>query len=153
MVEMKRGNYEVIPQAMWPIVKSHKEGWMKGTNSCSWSLGLNYQPLEKATTTADCLENQITLHDLCDENLLWLDARVQALHEAADGSPLENVRPHDVQKLIKSLKLRKTCGIDNTQAHSRRPLGHLTHLFNHCLRLSHFPKFWKDAKINLTETQ
>jgi hypothetical protein len=29
----------------------------------------------------------------------------------------------------------------------RRPLIYLTHLFNHCLGLSHFPKPWKEAKI------
>jgi hypothetical protein len=31
--------------------------------------------------------------------------------------------------------------------HSRRPLVNLTHLFNHCSRLSHSPKFWMEAKV------
>jgi hypothetical protein len=29
----------------------------------------------------------------------------------------------------------------------RRPMVDLTHLFNHCLWLSHFPKPWKEAKV------
>jgi hypothetical protein len=35
----------------------------------------------------------------------------------------------------------------------RRPLVRLTHLFNHCLRLSHFPQSLKEAKfITLPKT-
>jgi hypothetical protein len=50
------------------------------------------------------------------------------------------------------LKLRKACGIDSITNEClthlpRHPLVHLTHLFNHCLRLSHFPNPWKEAKI------
>jgi hypothetical protein len=57
-----------------------------------------------------------------------------------------------LKKLIKSLKLKKACGIDGIPNEClrhlpRRPLVHLTHLFNHCLRLSYFPSSWKEAKI------
>jgi hypothetical protein len=33
--------------------------------------------------------------------------------KAADDTPLVKIRPYDIQKLIKSLKLRKACGIDD----------------------------------------
>jgi len=29
----------------------------------------------------------------------------------------------------------------------RRPLVHLTHLFNHCLHLLHFPSSWKETEV------
>jgi hypothetical protein len=41
-----------------------------------------------------------------------VEAEVQALLESADDTPLEKLRPCDIWKLIKALKLRKTCGID-----------------------------------------
>jgi hypothetical protein len=57
-----------------------------------------------------------------------------------------------VHKLVNSLKLRKACGFDRIPNEClrhlpRRPLAHLTHLFNHWLRLSHFPKPWKETKF------
>jgi hypothetical protein len=51
-------------------------------------LGLKYHPEDKANTTSDCLENQFTPHDLCDENHeRRVEARAQALLEAADNNP------------------------------------------------------------------
>jgi hypothetical protein len=77
---------------------------------------------------------------------------LEALLEAVYSKTPEWIWPCDLQKIIKSLKLRKACGIDGIPNESlrhlpRTPLAHLTHLFNHCLRLSHFPKSWKEAKV------
>jgi hypothetical protein len=69
-----------------------------------------------------------------------------------DQRTLQRIRPCDLRKIINSLKLRKACGIDGIPNECprhlpRRPLVHLTHLFNHCLRLSHFPNPWKESKV------
>jgi hypothetical protein len=50
-------------------------------------------------------------------------------------NPAEKLRPCDLEKLIKSLKLRKARGIDGIPNEClrhlpRRPLVHLTHLIN-----------------------
>jgi hypothetical protein len=148
--ETKVGKCEVTPQALWPIAKSHTE--RDGPNAPAavhGPLGITYQPNEKANTIADCLQNQFTSHDLCDEKH---ETRVQALLAPVDDTPLGKVRPCDIQKLANSLKLRKARGLDGIPNEylrhlPRRPMVHLTYLFNHCLRLSHFPKPWKEAKF------
>jgi hypothetical protein len=76
---------------------------------------------------------------------------VEALLKSADDTPLEKVRLFDIQKSIKSLKLRKACGINGIPNEClrnlpRKPLERFTYLFNHCLQLSHFPKSWNGAK-------
>jgi hypothetical protein len=89
------------------------------------------------------LENQFAPHDLCDDNHEWqVEARVQALLEAVDNNPPE----------INSMKLRKPCGMEGIPNERlghlpRRPLVHLTHFINHCIRLSHFPTSWREAKV------
>jgi hypothetical protein len=81
-----------------------------------------------------------------------VEATVQALLVAVVNDFPEKVRPCDLQKLINSLKLNKACGIDGIPNESlrhlpRSPLVHLTHLINHCIRLSHFSASWKEAKV------
>jgi hypothetical protein len=62
-------------------------------------LGLTYHPDEKAKVIADCLENQFTSHDLYDgTHEQWVEARIQALLTSVDDTPLERVRPCDIQK-------------------------------------------------------
>jgi hypothetical protein len=152
--ENKIGNCEVTPQAIWPIAKSLMErDGPRAPTAIHGSPGLKFHPLEKANAIADCLENQFAPHDLCDYNHeRRVEARVHALLETVDISPPERVRPCDLQKLINSLKLRNACGIDGIPNEClrhlpRRPLVYLTHLFNNCIRLSHFSNSWEEAEV------
>jgi hypothetical protein len=88
--ETKIGDREVT-QAIWPIVKSLiKRDGPKAPTVIHSPLGPKYLPTEKTNMTAGGLENQFTLHDLCDENhKWWVEARVQALLEAVEDTPLE----------------------------------------------------------------
>jgi len=154
---VENSNNEVTPQAIWPLAKSlTKRDRQKAPTAIHNPSGLKFLPLEEANVIADCLENQFSPHDLCEENHeRRAVARVQALSEVVDDNSPQRVRPCDAQKLIKSLKLKKACGIDGISNEcfrhlSRRPLGHLTHLFNHCLRLSHFTSSWKEEKMWIT---
>jgi hypothetical protein len=87
--EIKLANTELTLQAMWPIVKSltNRDG-PRARTAIHGLLGLKYHPEDKANAIADGLENQFTPHDLCDENHeRRVEARVQALLEAADNNP------------------------------------------------------------------
>jgi hypothetical protein len=65
----KIGNCEVTPQSIWPIAKSLlKRDEPRAPTAIHCLLGLKFLSLEKANAIADCLENQFTPHDLCDEN-------------------------------------------------------------------------------------
>jgi hypothetical protein len=68
-------------------------------------IGITYHPNEKANVTADCLENQFTSHDLCDENReRRVETTVQALLASADNTPPGKVGPRDTHKFVNSLK-------------------------------------------------
>jgi hypothetical protein len=129
----------VTPQSIWPIAKSflQRDG-PRAPTAIHGPLGLKFISLEKANAIGDCLETPFTLHD---ENNEWrVKARFQALLEAVDNNPSERIRPCDSHKLINSLKLKKACGIygipNECLRHlPRRPLVHLTHLINNCIRL------------------
>jgi hypothetical protein len=66
-------------------------------------------------------------------------------------APLLNSDPVMVSKEIQYLNLGETCGLDGIPHEylwhlPRKPLVHLTYLFNHCFRFSHFPAPWKEVK-------
>jgi hypothetical protein len=60
-------------------------------------FGLIFHPLEKANAIADCLENQSTLHDQCDENhKRQVEATVRTLLEAIENNSPERIGPCDL---------------------------------------------------------
>jgi hypothetical protein len=144
--ETKTDNTEVTSQAICPATKFLlKRVGPRAPTALHGHSGLIFHPFEKANAIGDCLEYQFTRHDLCDENH---ERRVQVLLEVVDNKPPKRMKPCDLQILINSLKLRKSCGIDGIPNEClrhlpRRPLVYLTRLFNHCLRLFHFPNSWK----------
>jgi hypothetical protein len=87
--ETKIRNPEVTPQAIWPIAKSLlKRDGPRAQTVIHGPSGLKFHPPEKAKAIADCLKNQFTHHDLCDEkHERQVEARDQALHEAVDNNP------------------------------------------------------------------
>jgi hypothetical protein len=157
--ETEIANSDVTPQAIWPIVKSLMRDGAKKPTAIHGPFGLIFRPLEKANAIADCLENQFTLHDHCDENhKRQVEATVRTLLGAIENNSPERIRPCDLQKLVNSLKLRKACGIDGIPNEClrqlpRRPLVHLIHLINHCLRLSDFPTLGRTQKLYLYRNQ
>jgi hypothetical protein len=108
--ETKIGNTEVTPQAIWLIAKSLlKRDGPRAPTAVNGISGLVFHPPKKAKTITDCLENQFTHHNLCDENHeRRVKTGVQTPIEAVNNKPPERIRPCDLQKVINSLKLRKS---------------------------------------------
>jgi hypothetical protein len=88
-------NYEITPQAIWPIAKSlTKRGAPKAPTPIHGPLGPSFYPLENANVTANCLENLFTPHELCDtDHEQWVEARVQALLTIADETSQKKYNP------------------------------------------------------------
>jgi hypothetical protein len=149
--ETKIENFQVTPQAIWPIAKFlTKGGEPKATTAIHGPLRPVFYPNEKANVIANYLENLFTPHKVCDTDH---EPRLEALLTTVDENPPVKFRPCDVSKEIRSLKLGKARGVDGIPNEClrhlpRKSLVHVTHLFNHCLRLCHFPAPWKEAKMS-----
>jgi hypothetical protein len=81
-----------------------------------------------------------------------VEGTTKALLVTVDEGTCVIFRLCDVSKELQHLKFGKACGLDGIPYEClrhlpRRPLVHLTGLFNHCFRLSHFSAPWKEAKI------
>jgi hypothetical protein len=90
-----------------------KRGGAKEPTAIHGPFSVTVHLLEKVNAIADCLENQFTPHDLCDEiHKRQMAVRVQTLLEPEDSNPPKRIRPCDLQEFVNSLKLRKVCGIN-----------------------------------------
>jgi hypothetical protein len=82
--ETKVRNFEVTPQAVWPIAKSvMKRDGPNTSNSVHGPSKITYHTNEKANLNADCLETQFN--------------RIEDILASSDGTPLGKVRPCDIQ--------------------------------------------------------
>jgi hypothetical protein len=119
-----------------------KRDWLKSPTTIHGPSGLKFLPLEKA--------NSIAVWKVISHRVTYVSrgSSPSSVWSCGWHSP-EKGRPYDI--LINFLKLWKACGIDAIPNEClkhlpRKPLAHLTHLFNHCLWLTHFPSLWKEAK-------
>jgi hypothetical protein len=67
-----KNNYDVTPQAIWPIAKLLKNRDEPRTpTAIHGPSGIKFHPLVKANTIVDCSEKEFTPHDLCKEIHKW----------------------------------------------------------------------------------
>jgi hypothetical protein len=113
-LETRGGNCEITPQALSPIAKSPmKRDEPRAPTAIHCPLGITYLSNKYAIVIANCLENQFTSHDLCDENHeRRVETRALVLSAYVDSTPFGKIRPCDIHKLENTLKLRKACGVD-----------------------------------------
>jgi hypothetical protein len=107
--DIRMGKCEVTPQAIWSIATALlNRDTPKAPSAIHGYTGLKFHSHDKANAIADCLENRLTHHDLRDEHHeKGVEALVQDTLESEDTAPSEKIRPCDLKKLIKSLKLKK----------------------------------------------
>jgi hypothetical protein len=132
---------------------TYEKGWTKGTNRCSWPFRISISPERESQRDCGLFSKPVHFSwPVWGKPWVRVETKTQSLLASVGGTPSGKVRPYVIQKLVKTLKLRTACGLDGILNEClrhlwRRPLVHLTHLFNHCVRLSHFPKPWKEAKF------
>jgi hypothetical protein len=103
--ETELAHCRVTPQAVWPIVKFlTKTGEPKAPSAVHGLLSPILYPIDKANIIADCLENHLRAHDLCDcDHRRHMEAQVEALLATIDEDTPVNFWPYDVSKETQSL--------------------------------------------------
>jgi hypothetical protein len=131
----KQYNYGEIP---------HKQTWTKRNTCSSWPI---FCPNSKSSIIAYSLGNR-----LYDYDYKWqVEEGVQAPLIVVDE---DTCKIPTLWRLKRNnmIEIRKACGFKRIKSECIiklpwRSLVYLTHLFNDCLQLSHFPVRWNEAKV------
>jgi hypothetical protein len=148
--ETKISNCDITRHAIWPLAETRlSRDRPVALTAIHSPSGLKFLPLEEANVTVDCLKNQFTPHDLWGERWTAGGGPSPSSVSSRGRQFPKNVRPCDVQKLMKFLRLRRACGTDGIpneclRNFPRMPLVHLANILNHFFWLSQFPSSWKD---------
>jgi hypothetical protein len=83
-------------------------GWTTTPTAIHVLLDLPFYLVDQANAIADCLENQFTPHDLCEENHeRRAEARVQALLAAEDNDSPKKIIPCHLTEINKYVNIEK----------------------------------------------
>jgi hypothetical protein len=89
-----------------------EQGCSKGTSGDTWSSWPKISSIRESQRHCGLLENRFTHHNLCDEHHeRWVEALVQDVLETEDKAPSESIRPYELKRLIKSLRIKRPLGL------------------------------------------
>lgn len=138
--------------SVWKLAKRLKTNYnevppLHGRN------GIGYTAEDKAEILADSIENQCTLNDTEDDDVVLdqVDGTDQYIRNLVP-MPIRNCTYSEITTIINQLKIRKAPSIDkiSNAAVKRMPrkcIVKLVNILNACLRNNYFPKNWKQALI------
>ncbi|GBN61037.1 RNA-directed DNA polymerase from mobile element jockey [Araneus ventricosus] len=113
----------------------------------------SHTDLEKAEIIADHLESQFTPNDFGDPNTeRTVEKSIREFKNEIRTSKFKKVQPSEIICFMKHIKINKAPGIDSITNKMLKNLPlkiilKLTEIFNHMLKLRHFPNCWKTARV------
>lgn len=116
--------------------------------------GIVYCDAEKAESFADRLELQTSLNhvDVDIDHVEHIETIVRRTLRREDESLPRHTTPAEIEKLLRSLSLKKTPGTDGVTNRALKNLGRkcivaLANIFNAAFRLRYYPTSWKYADV------
>lgn len=117
--------------------------------------GLKYRNEKKTEIFADTMEQQFRMNDSPEHNREHetnIEEEVNRIKNTNDEKTHTPVKTEEIKRIIQKLPHSKSSGKFNITIRMVKEIGNkqitaLTSIANVTLRLRHFPKMWKDARI------